>query len=149
MVVEYERLQSAPVSLPVVAATPALFSFSGHGNGQAAILNQDGSVNSSINPAAAGSVIALYVTGLGQTDPASQDGTVASTIFPTPVAPISVLIGGLPAQVLYAGAAPEAVAGIFQINVQIPQNAAGGPNVTVLVQAGNAVSPGIATLAIE
>jgi uncharacterized protein (TIGR03437 family) len=149
MVVEYERLQSAPVSLPVVAATPALFSFSGLGNGQAAILNGDGSVNSSINPAAAGSVIALYVTGLGQTDPASQDGRVASTIFPTPVAPISVLIGGQPAQVLYAAAAPEAVAGIFQINVQIPPNAAGGPNVTVLVQAGDAVSPGIATLAIE
>jgi uncharacterized protein (TIGR03437 family) len=149
MVVTYEGIQSTSVSLAVLPATPAVFSFSGLGNGQAAVLNQDGSVNSSINPAAAGSVVALYVTGLGQTNPSGQDGAIASTVFPTPVAPISVLIGGLPAEVLYAAAAPEAVAGIFQINVQIPPNAPGGPNIAVLVQAGSAVSPGGATLAVQ
>jgi uncharacterized protein (TIGR03437 family) len=149
MVVTYEGIQSTSVSLAVLPATPAVFSFSGLGNGQAAVLNQDGSVNSSINPAAAGSVVALYVTGLGQTNPSGQDGAIASTVFPTPVAPISVLIGGVPAEVLYAAAAPEAVAGIFQINVQIPPNAPGGPNIPVLVQAGSAVSPGGATLAVQ
>jgi uncharacterized protein (TIGR03437 family) len=147
--VQYGGLLSVPALVPVVPATPALFSFSGLGSGQALILNQDGSVNSSINPAAAGSVAVLYATGLGQTNPSGQDGVVVSAILPVPAASISVMIGGAPAQVLYAGAAPGMVSGIFQINVQIPANAPSGSNIPVLVQAGNAVSPGGATLAIQ
>ncbi len=40
--------------------------------------------------------------------------------------PVTVTIGGLPAKMLYAGAAPGLVAGVVQINVVIPQGIAGG-----------------------
>ena len=149
MVVQYGGLQSLPVAIPVVLATPALFAASGMGIGQATILNQDGSSNSSLNPAAAGSVVVLYATGLGQTTPHDQDGAVATAILPLPQASITVLIGGIPAQVLYAGAAPYMVAGIFQINVQIPPNAPPGSNIPVLIEAGGAVSAGGVTLAVQ
>ncbi|MBV8843031.1 MAG: hypothetical protein JO307_09480 [Bryobacterales bacterium] len=38
------------------------------------IANQDGTPNSAANPAYAGSVITLYVSGLGQTNPPGVDG---------------------------------------------------------------------------
>jgi uncharacterized protein (TIGR03437 family) len=41
-----------------------------------------------------------------------------------PVLPVTVTIGGVEAQVQYAGSAPESVAGLFQVNVLVPQNLA-------------------------
>jgi uncharacterized protein (TIGR03437 family) len=119
------------------------------GSGQGAISNADGSVNSPGNPASAGSVVALFATGLGQTDPPGLDGTVAADVLPTPRLQPSVSIGGLSADVLYAGAAPGMVAGIFQINVRVPDSAPGGPALVVSLQVGNAVSPSGITLAVR
>jgi uncharacterized protein (TIGR03437 family) len=42
----------------------------------AAAVNQDGSINSAQNPAAAGSVVSLYVTGLGAMTPSPPDGSL-------------------------------------------------------------------------
>ncbi|MEO7145569.1 MAG: SBBP repeat-containing protein [Bryobacteraceae bacterium] len=72
-----------PVSLLVVDAAPALFTASGDGLGPAAALNQDGSVNSSANPAAPSSVVSLYLTGLGLFDQSLPDwvaGTASASI---------------------------------------------------------------------
>src|SRR5260370_41544960 len=49
------------------------------------VLNADGSVNSASNPAAAGSAMALYLSGVGQTDPPSQDGQVNAAPLAAPV----------------------------------------------------------------
>jgi uncharacterized protein (TIGR03437 family) len=141
--------QSSAMSVPVVAATPALFTISGLGSGQAVVLNEDGSVNSTTNPAAIGSVISLFATGLGQTTPAGVDGAVPGTIFPIPNLPISVLIGGLPAYVLYAGAAPSTVEGVFEINVRIPPLAPTGPFVQLVLEAGDATSAAGVFVAIQ
>ena len=54
----------------IVATSPGLYTF----GGQALVYNQDGTINSSSNAAAAGSVVVLYATGLGQTNPQGQDG---------------------------------------------------------------------------
>jgi uncharacterized protein (TIGR03437 family) len=98
------------VTLPVVSTSPGIF----------AITNLDGSVNSASNPVAAAGILVLYGTGEGQTNPAGIDGGVNSTVFPKPLAAVSVQIGGQTAQVLYAGAAPGFVAGVLQVDVQIP-----------------------------
>jgi len=132
--------QSTTASLPVVAATPAVFTTSGMGNGQAAALNQDGTLNSSTNPASTGSIVTLFATGLGQTNPPGVDGAVTGSAPALPVLPVSVSIGGLPAYVLYAGAAPGLVEGVSQINARIPALSATGSNILVVVQAGNSVS---------
>ena len=149
IVVQSNGQQSAPVSIPVAPATPALFSASGLGGGQAAALNQDGSVNSSTNPATAGSMLSLFATGLGQTTPPGQDGVIAGDVLPTPNLPVSVWIGGVPAVVSYAGAAPSEVEGVFQINVSIPLLAPLGPNILVILQVGNAFSPSNTWLSIQ
>jgi uncharacterized protein (TIGR03437 family) len=148
MVVSNGAGQTSPASLPVVDATPALFTSSGLGSGQASAVNQDRTVNSATNPAPAGSVISLYATGLGPVTPAGVDGAVATVLAPVNL-PIRVLIGGLPAYVLYAGAAPGMVEGAVQINVRIPPLAPSGSVVLVVVQAGDALSPSDVWIAVQ
>jgi len=106
-------------------------------------------VNSSANPAAAGSVVVIYATGEGQTMPAGIDGKFAAGPgYPAPELPVSVTIGGLPADVLYAGAAPTLVAGVMQVNARVPAGVTSGDN-AVTVTVGTASSqPGI-TLAVK
>ena len=141
MVVTYQGNASAPVTLPVTASAPGLFSANGSGTGNGAISNQDGSVNSPSNPAARGSVVVLYGTGEGQTAPSGVDGRIANSIYPKPLLPVKVSIGGVDATsgIIYAGAVPTLVAGIFQINVTVPASVPAGA-VPVVVTIGSASS---------
>ena len=139
VVVEYRGQQSAPLSVPVAASSPAVFVIGA--GGQGAILNQDNSVNGVSNPAAAGSTIVIFGTGEGQTAPAGVDGRVATSVFPKPTLPVSLTIGGIEAPIAYAGAAPSAVAGAFQVNAQIPAGVSPGSAVPVVLTVGNVSSP--------
>ncbi|HLG94852.1 MAG TPA: FG-GAP-like repeat-containing protein [Bryobacteraceae bacterium] len=139
---------SAPMTIPVAASAPALFTADGSGQGQGAILNQDGSVNAPGNPAARGSVVVLYATGAGATNPPGIDGMIASSSLDAPMLPVSVSIGGAPAQVLYAGAAPGLVSGVLQINARVPDASNSGA-ASVVLQVGAALSqPGV-TLSVQ
>jgi len=84
------------------------------------IVNQDGNVNSAAHPAPQGSVVTLYVTGLGVTSPLSQDGSISSPPLPVPVASIVAYINFSQVQPQFVGAADGLVAGITQVNLQIP-----------------------------
>ncbi len=150
MVVTYQGNASAPVTLPVAASAPGLFSANGSGTGNGAISNQDGSVNSPSNPAARGSVVVLYGTGEGQTTPSGVDGRIANAIYPKPVLPVKVSIGGVDATsgVLYAGAVPTLVAGVFQINVTVPTSVPAGA-VPVVVTIGSASSQSGLTVSLK
>jgi uncharacterized protein (TIGR03437 family) len=148
MVVEYQGRRSDPVTLSVSDAAPALFSANSSGSGPGAILNADFSLNTAANPARKGSFIVLFGTGEGSTTPSGDDGSVAATIFPAPLLPVRVTIGGVEAQVLYAGAAPGLVAGVLQVNVVIPENAPAG-NQEVVVIVGSRPSQAALTVAIE
>jgi uncharacterized protein (TIGR03437 family) len=139
IVVEYRGQQSAAISVPVAASSPAIFRISAAGQG--AILNQDNSVNGLDNPAAVGSYIVIFATGEGQTDPAGVDGRIATAVFPKPKLPVTLTIGGVDTPVLYGGAAPSAVAGAFQVNVQIPAGVAPGAAVPVVLKVGAVSSP--------
>jgi uncharacterized protein (TIGR03437 family) len=150
MVVTYQGLSSAPVTLPVAASAPGLFSANASGKGNGAIGNFDGSVNSPANPAARGSVIVLYGSGEGQTNPAGVDGRIALSVYPKPVLPVKVSIGGIDASsgILYAGAAPTLVAGVFQINVTVPPVVPAGA-VPVVVTIGQASSQSGLTVSLK
>lgn len=76
--VEYNGARTPALSMPVGPSAPALFTSNSSGIGQAAILNEDGSVNSKANPAAKGSVVVLFATGEGQTNPGGADGKIAA-----------------------------------------------------------------------
>jgi hypothetical protein len=100
-----------------VDSAPHIFSTP---NGMAEAVNQNGSINTANKPAHRGDIISLFATGEGQTTPAGVDGKLATVPLPRPKLPVTVTIGGQPVQVLYAGGAPGEVAGLMQVNVQIP-----------------------------
>ncbi len=148
VVVEYQGQRSAPLTMAVVAAKPALFSANGSGAGPGAILNEDSSVNTPANPSPRGRVIVLFGTGAGQTNPAGVDGLLATLTFPRALLAASVTIGGRTADVLYAGAAPGLVAGVFQINAKVPEDATPG-NAETIVTYGSARSQAGLTVALR
>jgi uncharacterized protein (TIGR03437 family) len=148
IVVERGTSRSAALEVPVLAAKPALFTANASGRGQGAILNENYSYNSEAVPIEKGRIVMLYGTGEGQTNPPGTDGLLASLVFPRPVLPVSVTIGGRTANVLYAGAAPGIVSGMFQMNVEVPRDTPSG-NAEVIVTVGTARSPGGVTVAVR
>lgn len=129
IVVEYQGRRTALVRRKVVAAAPGIFTVTGTGQGQAAVLNQDGTVNGPAAPARRGSTVVIYATGLGVPTPMVSDGEVVTSISQVP--PVTVSFPGtgnlsdtggqLPtARSVYAGWAPGFVAGLFQVNVTVP-----------------------------
>jgi uncharacterized protein (TIGR03437 family) len=148
VVAEYNGVQSAPLTVAVADAVPGLFSAHFSGTGQGAIFNQDNSANSSSNRAAKGSIIVLFGTGEGQTDPGGLDGRLASSSFPKPKLSPSVTIGGIGAEILYAGAAPGLTAGLFQINVRVPASASSGDQPVIASFGSFRSLPGL-TVAIQ
>ena len=51
-----------------------------------------------------------------------------------------VTVGGIPATIQYAGGAPGQVAGLMQVNVQIPSGVQPGGYVPVVLQVGDQTS---------
>ncbi|MFN0103412.1 MAG: SBBP repeat-containing protein [Bryobacteraceae bacterium] len=146
--VEYRGVRTNAVSLRVTETAPGLFTANSSGKGPGAILNADNSLNTSSNAAPVGGIIILYGTGEGITDPGGQDGLLATSVYPKPRQPVTVRIGGKDAEVLYAGAAPGLVAGVFQINVKVPDELSPGPQ-PVVVQIGTASSSPDVTVAVQ
>jgi uncharacterized protein (TIGR03437 family) len=106
--------------------------------GQAAAVNYvDGTVNTAANPVKIGGFIELYATGEGQASPAGVDGKLAGLPLPAPNLPVSVTVGGVNALLQYYGAAYGEVAGLMQVNVQIPACVATGGYVPVVLKVGN------------
>jgi uncharacterized protein (TIGR03437 family) len=148
--VTYLGQTSAPHAVPVMPSSPGVFTLNQTGTGQAAAINAvDGTVNTAANPVKIGAYISLYATGEGQTIPAGVDGRLSSTSA-RPVLPVSVTVGGIPAFVQYAGGSPRQVAGLMQINVQIPTGVQPGGYVPVVLQVGNAsTKPGAVWVAVS
>jgi uncharacterized protein (TIGR03437 family) len=145
--VEYKGIQSVAVTVPVLAAVPGIIAVNSQGTGEAVALNQGGGTNSAANPAARGTVVTLYATGEGQRNPAGVTG-VLSGANDAPVLPVSMTVGGVPAQLTYAASAPGFV-GMMQIDVTIPANAPTGAAVPLQLIVGTAKSPASVTLAIK
>jgi uncharacterized protein (TIGR03437 family) len=65
-------------SLPVAPAAPGIFTQDSTGAGQAAVLNQNNSMNGPSQPAAGGSVIQIFATGI------PVAGAITGSITPAP-----------------------------------------------------------------
>lgn len=144
--VEYQNATSAAQTVQISATALGLFS-QNFGSGQGDILNQDNSVNSSANPAKRNGIVVLFGTGEGVTNPAGVDGLLATSVYPKPLNPITATIGGVNAPVLYYGAAPTLVAGVLQVNVQIPEGVPDG-NAAIQLFEGSGQSPSTVTVAV-
>jgi len=149
MQVAYQNKTTNAITMPASPASPGLFTVAQNGKGQGCILNQDYSLNSAANPSARGDIIMIWGTGGGQTVPAGADGQFAIGTYPTIPPPVTATVGGVDAEVVWAGAAPGMVAGINQFNVRVPTGAPSGNNVPIILKIGSVASPATATLAIK
>jgi uncharacterized protein (TIGR03437 family) len=141
LVIEYRGNRSDPITVDVADAAPGIFL---SGEGVAAALNEDRTVNSAANGAAPGSVIVLYATGAGLTTPDSVTGARSTMPFdqlPKPKLPVTVTVDGRTADLQYSGAAPEMPAGVIQLNVVLPADLPHGEAVPVVLKIGDRESP--------
>jgi uncharacterized protein (TIGR03437 family) len=152
--IRYVGQTSNAFQLASATTMPGLFAQNSQGSGPGAILNQDNSVNGPGNPAAKGSIVQVFMTGEGATSPASVTGKITTAtlpppqVTPAPLLPVSVLINGYPALWTYAGEAPNLAAGLMQLNVQIPLNAASGP-LSIQVYVGSNISQTGVTVSVQ
>ena len=123
---------SNAVPVQLTESQPGIFTQNASGSGPGAILNQDYSVNSVANPAAAGSVVMVYATGLGLLNPPLPDGEIAGASLSYCVQTVTATIDGVAAPVLYAGTAPGLVTGVYQVNIQLPNDSSGNASLVIL-----------------
>jgi uncharacterized protein (TIGR03437 family) len=136
---------SPPVSLSLPAFSPGIFTMNSSGAGQGAVViagtssiaAPEGALPAA-HPVDRGDYIAIYCTGLGLvTNRPDSGASGGSDPLALTITSPTVAIGGLPTPVLYAGLAPGFV-GLYQVNVQVPDQLAPGARVpVVLTIAGN------------
>jgi uncharacterized protein (TIGR03437 family) len=143
VVVQYNSLTSADFSIPLTPADVQIFTANASGSGPGSILNEDFSVNTASNPAAPGSVVAVYGTGGGAVNPAVIAGNVAGDTLSWISGQYSATVNGENAIVLYAGSAPGLVYGVYQFNVQLPSDLPAGPATIILNVAGSVSQPNV------
>ena len=139
LVVTLGSTQSAPVQLTVTEFQPGIYTLNELGSGQGIVTDAfTGLLTDPSHPAHVADYLVVYCTGLGtlqgsngQQPPA--DGAVApvSPLFHT-AAQVTATIGGVNAPVSYAGLTPT-LAGLYQVNVQVPQGLTPGSAVPVVI----------------
>jgi uncharacterized protein (TIGR03437 family) len=152
VLVKYQGQSSNGVLLNMATTAPGLFTLNSSGTGPGAILNSNNSVNGpgtgATSPATRGDTVVVYLTGEGQTSPAGVTGkvtTVSSTppLTPGPLLPVSITIGGQPANYTFAGEAPGFVSGVMQLNVTTPTNVPAGDQEILVTIGGNVSQRGV------
>jgi uncharacterized protein (TIGR03437 family) len=129
-------LGTAGSSIDISTNSPGIFII---GGSQGAILNQDGTINTEVNPAQRGQYISIYCTGLGATT--AQGSVETATLL------VEVVLNGISVKPAFSGLTPG-ITGLYQVNVQIPAELAPGiSTVVALEQLGQ--SSNTAVLAVE
>ena len=132
--------------------SPGVFTldFAKTGNRQAAVINQDNTINGPNNRAARGSVISIYATGQGLVPGAPADGVQPTTLLTTPFTP-KILINAVAVDAYQRGnldppadqwiqfSGLSQYPGLWQINVHVPTNVVTG-SATLHVVAGSFAS---------
>jgi uncharacterized protein (TIGR03437 family) len=105
-------------------------------DGRAIAQHADFSLVTAESPAKPGENLVIYLAGMGLTDNAVASGAVSPA---EPLARVSsdleVTLGSKPVKLFFAGLTPGLV-GIYQINFQVPEDAASGDLVLSVQQAG-------------
>jgi len=146
---------STPQTFNLAGFAPGLFAMNAAGQG-AVLINATGELAAptgsisgrAARPAKRGEYVSIYCTGLGavSNQPANGAAAASSPSSITPTAP-TVTIGGMPAPVTFSGLAPSFV-GLYQVNVQVPDNAPPGSAVPVVLTISGATSNTV-TIAVQ
>jgi uncharacterized protein (TIGR03437 family) len=128
LVLTYQGVASQQFTFIVLPYAPAFPSAGANGTGTGLFLHGSSTrtIVSAAAPAQPGETISAFLYGLGATIPPVPSGiTPTGTLYQVAVEP-QITVGGVPAQVVFAGMAPNQV-GVAQINFIVPilQTAAG------------------------
>ena len=148
--VTYSSQLSDPFSFTAVDSNPGIFTTDSSGRGQAALLNEDYTLNSATNAATTGSTVMVFATGGGTMTPApSKDGILITAAAPL-TQTCSAKIGGVDAQVSWCGGPVGSVAGLLQVNVVVPSGLKANKAVPLIVTVVGRSSPDtVVTLAVK
>ena len=128
------------VSIQLNAASPGLFVWNVN---NAIAEHLSGQLISAAAPAVGGEIIVIYAAGLGRTAPDATAGQLAAIAAPiVNKSGFQVLLNGTPlppGSVLYAGLTPG-FAGLYQINLQLPQTLPVNPQIQLSLD--SQTSPG-------
>ena len=98
-------------------------------------------------PAHPGDVLLVFATGLGAVNPPVQSGHAADPNQPSvTVATPTVLIGNVPAQLLFSGLSPQ-FPGVYQLNIVVPQVPTGNL-IPLQIQMSGVTSPPTVNIAV-
>jgi uncharacterized protein (TIGR03437 family) len=145
---------SAPQNLQVGPFSPGIFAI----NNIAVAINPDGSIAApagaipgiTTRPAKVGDPGGLVIlcTGLGAVDSTPANGAASLDKLRTATTTPTVMVGGKPATVVFAGLSPQFV-GVNQINVALPAGTPTGNNVSLQISLGTITTdPGV-TIAVS
>ena len=136
VVVKTSNGSSVGTTVTIANTAPAIY-FDGPSGIAAILKNADFSLVTPDNPAKAGDVVVIYLTGLGQTTPALQTGNLQVGTGLNNTGTVTVTIGGQNAPVAYSIASPG-FAGLYQVAVTVPTGVSGSS--AVIVKAGTGTS---------
>jgi uncharacterized protein (TIGR03437 family) len=150
LTVQHGNTLSVPQALVVAQAEPGIFTVNQQGTGQGSIVKSDQvTLAQPGTPASIGETVVIYCTGLGAVTPAVKEGSPAPTASPlsTTANQVTVTIGGKAAQVVFSGLTPG-YAGLYQVNVVVPNGTTTGDAVPVVLNVAGQTSPPV-TMAVK
>ncbi|MEP6714076.1 MAG: hypothetical protein ABJC09_00800 [Terriglobia bacterium] len=122
--VRYLGMASNTETVPLTTVAPGIFVVL-HALDYAAV--------TTARPVTPGEYLIIYCTGLGSVSNAPETGGAASgTQLSSTTSAVKAKIGGVTASVAYAGLAPG-LAGLYQVNVRVPQDSLPGDNVQIVL----------------
>jgi uncharacterized protein (TIGR03437 family) len=151
LVVRRGNILSMPEPVAIAASQPAVFTKdqSGKGEGVIEAINAEGVkyVVTAQAPTGVGEELLIYAAGLGPVEPPVNAGEAApQDPLSATVTPVTATIGGVAAEVRFAGLAPG-LTGRYVVRAVVPEGVASGPAEVVLAQ-GEQKSPPV-TVAIR
>ena len=140
---------SVPQPVTLAAAAPGVFTSESK---QGIVVDVDSAgvetLVDAAHPARIGHALVIYCTGLGEVDPPVVTGSPApKEPLSRAVNPVTVTIGGIDANVTFAGLTPTQI-GLYQVNVVIPAGITPGLEVPLVLSAAGQVSVPV-TIAVQ
>ena len=153
LVVQRGNAVSVPVPIAVFTASPSILSTNATGSGQGHVyVIGAGGIETLAGPnapATAGNPVVIYCVGLGAVTPSMQRGAVASgTTLSTANAPVTVTFGNQTVTAGFAGLTPG-LAGLYQVNVNVPPGVTPGNQVPVTISVGGKSSSSSIYMAVH
>ena len=142
---------SAPQTVQVASLSPAVYGI----GGRAIAVNPDGTLAApagsipgvATRPATPGDTLVLYASGLGLVSPPPVTGDSSLDALRRASTTPAITIGGIPANVTFAGLSPQFV-GVYQVNFVLPTTAVSASGAALEIQSSGVTSAAQLSIAV-